>query len=349
MAKETTFYNIHNILKIQINSEKKFDLMKGLDLELFPFKTTDVSSPDIVFNVGLFNASNEGCSVVDYKYFVKPNYFYCNDSSDKATWEIEIFGFEEGNMVVNFNYTSNIWSAISRISVETMLLPSIIYQKLYEKDYYLIHAAGVNNGNCCYILPGRGGIFKTSLVMDFIRHKGFEYLGDDRVLLHKNNVLNYPASIVLFDYIYSHKENEFINFWDKIKFISNLWFSSKNRDNYNISTPISGPGKMNAMFFGSKVSGIDTVAMKKISKEDAIKKLLASNKLEISYSSKSPYHRYMQAYSYVFTDSDIANYWINFEKSLEKLISDIPLYEIQYPSTYNISTFKQVCSIIEGI
>ena len=351
--KEIFNYNIHDNLTIKLNKSKKFDLMKGLDLELSPFRVQEVNDPDIIFNVGKFTPSNDNCYTVDHKYFVKDNYFYCKDSSGKMKWEVEFFGFEKGKMVVNYNYKNvGLNKIISRNSSETFLLRSLIYLKLTENKCFMIHSAGINKNNQAYIFPGRGGSFKTSLVMDFVKRGGFDYLGDDRVILQKDNVLNYPSHISLFDYTYTHKNDEHLSFWDKIDFIKSLW----RQKNSSLNIPIVKSSKLSAVFFVVKMNNYEEMSSEKIDIDCAVDKLIESAKFEMSSVSDSlvgftvsPFYRYMLAYSYVFPDSTIAKYWDELKFHFRELLKTVPIYEIKMPQTYEPKLYENLLSLIEEI
>lgn len=353
MTTETLNYSIHDVLRIQVKRSKKFDLMRGLDLELFPFRTLENETPDIIFNVGAFKPNNDCCFIVDHKYFVKENYFYCKDSSGKLNWEVEIFGIDKGKMIVNYNYnTKSIKSIVSRFSVESFLLRPIIYEKLAEKGYFMIHSAGVSKNDEAYIFPSRGGAFKTSLVMDFVKRNKFNYLGDDRVILYKDQILSYPAHITLFNYIFNNKENESINLFDRFYFIKSLWLHKSK----TVDIPISKSSRLKGLFFISKSTNLNMFSVQKLDVETAVDRLVESSKMEISSVSDSlvsfsisPYSTYMQVYAYIFTDSHMAMYWDNLKECFRCLIQDIPLYEVRLPREYDVSVYDYVCSIIEGI
>lgn len=353
MNKETINYNIHDVLKIQLIRLKKFDLMRGFDLELSSFRVKELDDPDIVFEICKFKPSNFDCYVVDHRYYVKENYLYFKESTGKLNWEVEISGFNEGSTVVKFNYKSlGLKPYISRSSIETFLLRPIIYYKLAEKRLFLIHAAGVSNDGKAYIFPGRGGAFKTSLVMDFIKKKGFSYLGDDRIILTNNEVLNFPAHYPLFEYTFCRKNDENLSTFDKINFIICLL---RNKHYKNI-VPLSKSAKLNKIYFVVKSTQKYGVNIKKLTLKEAIKKLIESSKLEMRSLSDSlagfslgPYYKFMLAYSYVFPDSKVAKYWENLERELLKILSNIPIYEVTLPKKYNFRAFQELVHVIDGV
>lgn len=329
-------YNIHDLLKIRLEREKKFDLTRGDDVELSFFRTEMVEDPDIIYKVGKFKPSNDNSYIVDHKYHIKENYFYCEDSFDNLKWEIEIFGFEEGKTEVNFNYSFYDYKKLlCRFNFETVFLRALIFSKLNEKGYTMIHAGGVSKGNKGFVFPGRGGAFKTSIIMDLIKRFNFYYLGDDWVILNKNEVFNFPAHLLLFDYIYHNKNNESINFLDKLKFIRSYWFQ-RNTENVKYVQK----SRLNQVIF-IKRSNIDSISIKKKDKSQAISQLISSIQLEMMASPISilgfalgPYYNYLSAYAYIFPNSKSCNFWGSIKNNLEENLKT-PIYEVEIPNKWD--------------
>jgi len=88
--KEKISYNIHNILKIEINRIKKLELLRDLNLRFTYFEVDNVKNPDIILNLGPFKPENKDCTIIDHKYYIKNNYFYCKESEENAKWDIYI-------------------------------------------------------------------------------------------------------------------------------------------------------------------------------------------------------------------------------------------------------------------
>ncbi|WP_167769441.1 hypothetical protein, partial [Thermococcus sp. GR7] len=293
--------------------------------------------------------------VIDHKYYVKDNYFYCKDSGGNIKWEVEIWGFEKGPAIVNFNYKIVKPKAlVSRLSVETFLLRPLMYYKLLEKGYVMIHSAGVSKEGEAYIFPGRGGAFKTSLTMGFIKRANFKYLGDDRVILYQDRVLSFPAHFYSFQYTYQKRDDEFISYFDKLKFIFNH-DKYINYINKNV-LPIEDSSKLRAVFFVVKKNTRE-VKFTKLETQEAITKLINSSKMEMKAISDSipgfflnPYYTYMQAYSYVFPKSRVGKYWDNLKKELGAILKkDIPIYEIKIPEKYTQTVFREVLTFVRGL
>lgn len=347
--KQVLNYNIHN-LEIRLERNKGFDIINNYDVELSLFRVNTTINPDIFYKIGEFKPSNEGCYVVDNKYHVKENYFYCKDSFNGMEWELEIFGFNQGKVVANYNYKmSGISKYISKFNFDTLFLRPLIFFKLKEKGKIMIHGGGVSKNGKAYIFPGRGGAYKTSLIMNLLKEDNYSYIGDDWIVLDNSKALAFPAHFSFFNYTFKEKRDEFINIFDKVKY---LLYLSKYKENDNIK--ISDPCNLSLIIFMNKTSKNHEISIKKLDFNNAIDKLIQNIKMEFMYISipiigfsLTHFHEYILAYSYIFPDSEIANYWENLKIDLKNnLDNNIDIYEIEVPKNYNSEILEKILEII---
>ncbi len=66
------YYNIHDLLSLEICGNNGLDRGKGLRYSFF--ETEKADNPDIILRIGKFTPSNQGCEVVGHKYHIKDNY-----------------------------------------------------------------------------------------------------------------------------------------------------------------------------------------------------------------------------------------------------------------------------------
>ena len=124
------YYNIHNLIKFKILSERT--CIRSLDdINYFfsYFETEEFTNEDILLRIGQFTPANNDCKVIDHKYYVKENYFYCKDQEGHVTWEVEIHGFEHGKAVINFHSHSR---RIEHFFLPEYLAQNIILRPLIE-------------------------------------------------------------------------------------------------------------------------------------------------------------------------------------------------------------------------
>lgn len=344
-------YNIHDILKFKIICEKKHISIRNVDLPFSFFEVEEIDEAEIILNIGKFKPSNNNCYVVEHKYYIKENYFYCKDAGGRARWEMEIFGFEHGDTIVNFNG--------SILGPENTLIPNLLPQdnilepicgyKLCKKGYFLIHSAGVSKNNRATLLAGRGGAFKSRLAIDFIRNE-FDCLGDDLVIIHKDKVLSFPINFVIFSYKIKNFPPKNFHFLNKIHLARYLW---KNSDQMN-NIPITDSSVLKALLFVVKTNK-QSVDKRELGQKEAIRKLITNNIVEMnttripSIIGQGRYLRYMLAYSFVFPESRVATYWNDLKDGLEKILKNVPIYEVEISESYSSGTFSQVYEFIGGI
>lgn len=346
-------YNLHDILKFKIVRDKRYGLRDLINLKFSFFEIETIDNPDITLNIGKFIPSNENCYLVDHKYYIKENYFYCKDSEGKVKWVVEITGFEEGHTTINFNgRIRRFQSFINPDFIAQSVLLRIIEYKLSRKGYFLAHAAGISKDGKAYVLAGRGGTFKTSLCMDFIRKAGFEFLGDDRVILHKDMAFSFPMGSNVFGFMCSHLQTENSwNLFNKLRFARYLWDKKDKRES---SIKVGKPAKIGSLLFIVKTNK-KAITEREIPLKEAVDKLITNNRLEDFISlggigiNSGPFLKYALAYAFIFPDSEIATHQSYLERELERILERMtPIREIEIPSRYDVSTFNSIRSVIEN-
>lgn len=350
--KHTKSYNIHNILKIGMNRDREDSLRDLINLKFSFFEDENVDGSDITLNIGKFVPSNRSCYHIDHKYYIKDNYLFCKDSGGGAKWNVEISGFEDGETIINFDGSiKGVQSLINPDFIAQNLLLRLIEYKLCRNGYFFAHSAGVSKDGHAYIFAGRGGTFKTSICMDFVRREGFDLLGDDRVILHRDKALSFPMGLRLFDFMCENLSDE--NSWSfakKAKFIKYLWDT---RTSNNNSTNISKPARLKSLLLIAKTNDKE-ITVRDVSLNEAIHKLVINNRLEDFISlggmgiNSGPHLKYTLAYAYIFPDSKITKFNKKSETVLRDILGNMPLYEIKIPSDYSSANFNKIYELVAG-
>lgn len=340
--KQVLNYNIHDLLKFQIERDKKRDFMRDLNLEFSFFEVEDMDEPDVVLNIGKFTPSNNDCYLIDHKYHIKDNYLYCKDAGGRARWEVEILGFENGATTINYNGRVLGSEALfpDRVPQSIILQPLIEY-KLGKKGYLLIHSAGISDNNNGYVLAGRPSAFKSTLTMDFVRRARFKWLGDDRVIIHKDKVLSFPISPITIDFKCKYlPTEEFRGFFDKIHFVK---YIHHNIDCKSCDASIAESSTLGALFFIARTNR-EVIKKRRVRLEEAVNKLVENNRAEMML---LHFYKYMLAYSFVFPNSKIAAYWDDLRNTLKEILKKIPIYEIEIPEKYDLDVFNEIHKFVE--
>ena len=355
--KQVLNYNIHNILKFQINLNKKFNIFDYLNIEHRFFEVESIDKPDLILNIGHFQPSNEDCYIVNSKYHIKENYFYCKDSNDNTKWEIEIFGFESGNTIINIDINvPGIRGLLPILGAHNLFISPLIDYKLVTNGYSLLHSAGLSKNKKAFLLAGMGGAFKTTLSMDFVRKGGFDFLGDERVIYRDGIVWSYPIGLISFDYRCRNLSTENMkNFTDRINMIRHNLKNYQHIDKLDLN--IANKSELCAIFFICKNSERKSISYEKCDLKNAINKMILNNQIEMSHTympnlsgvSSSPYFEYMNSYSFIFPNSQVAMHWENMRKNLKETLEKVPIYEIEIPLEYNDKLFTDVNNYITMI
>lgn len=351
--KQILNYNIHDIMRFQIIRDRKREYLRDLNLLFSYFEVKEeTANPDITLNIGKFSPSNQNCYLVDHKYYIKENYFYCKDEEGRARWEVEIYGFEDGDTAINFDgrvFGSHQIFMPELLPQNLFLMPLIGY-KLNKKQCFLVHSAAIaKDGQAC-LLAGRGGAFKTALALDFVGKKGFQFLGDDGVIICPNNVLSFPISLGLVSYKLRYPVRGGLEgFHDRIRAIRYL----RKEVDYD-SMPLAQQSRLKAIFFMVKTNK-QIVDKAEVDLKKAVSQLAKASNLEAVISpcpmvmpaGSGRYLKYMLAYSFVFPNSQIAKYWSDLEKRLAQVLTPIPIYEIKIPQDYTPAVFNEVWRCLE--
>lgn len=349
---ETINYNVHDLLKFKIKREKDYNLRNFINLKFSYFEVDDVKDPDIVLNIGKFKPSNNNCYIVGNKYHIKENYIYCRDSEGDAKWETEITGFgNEDITIINFRgEVGGFQSIINPDVLAHCLLLRVIEYKLSMKGCFLTHSAGISKNKQAYVLAGRGGSFKSSLCIDFVRRAGFEYLGDDRVIINKDFVFSFPFNFHVFEFMcYQLPDENSLGFFNKIKFAKYIMGKNELKD-YRIK--VSEPSRLKNLIFIVKTNG-KRIIKRDMELKEAVDRLILNNRLEDCISltyfgiTSAPHLKYALAYSYIFPNNNFTQHENDFRKTIENIFKNIPIYEIEIPANYNIDVFNQVCELAQ--
>jgi hypothetical protein len=336
-------YNIHDLLTMKICSAGKNDPTGSMSLRYSYFATSDgPENPDITLNIGPFAPSHEGAEQIAHKYFVKENYFYCKEKGSKSKWEIEIFGFETGKTHINFNggVRSVTGVLFPTFLAQEFLIPIIEY-KLARKKHFLLHGGAVCNKESGIVLIGRGGVWKTSLIMDFMRTNQYKFLGEDRIILKDDgSILSFPRAQFVFDYTLSNTMTEERNTLDNIKILFHVLMK---KTELNLIAPIVKCKAIKKIVFVSRKTNEDLLVAN-VPPQEGLQKIITNNMAEyIESTKKTPvgqYYNYVQIYSLIFPNNDLLNHNHRLRDGLQKIVMETPMSEILLPFTYDGTVFK---------
>jgi hypothetical protein len=289
--------------------------------------------------------SRDNCLIIDDSYFVKENYLYCRDSYGRAGWELEISGFDADGTRLRVHP-----NAMGKMLVPELLINPLLWFKMNQKGYPVIHAAGVtSNGKAC-IFAGQGAAGKSTIALSMVA-KGYKLLSDHFLILNKEQVLRFPAPLHLTDFNISPFVKSNMKAKQKNLFMLSQLFhkATGKRIAVKISPrnlfpeQIEDKASLHAVFFLLLPRG--TLKIEAISKEEFIEHMVANQRLE-----SLPFIRYMLEYSYIFPESSVASYWERFRQNLnQSLGSAACFYRLEVPLSYSDETLNQIREFVQGV
>ncbi len=340
-------YNIHDLLTIKIQGSGIWDPTRNLRYSYFA-TADNFDEPDILLNIAPFEPSHEGAEAIAHKYYVKENYFYCAEKGSKSKWEIEVFGFETGKSVINFTGRRHGLRGVifPTFMAQEFLIPFIEY-KLAKKNHFFIHGGAVCKDSQGYILTGRGGVWKTSLIMDLMRTNDYQFLGDDRVILRKDGgILAFPRGQFVFDFTLNNTRTEERNIYDDFKL---LVHTLGNKTEAVSTNPVADCNAIKKLIFVSRKTN-DTIQTGSVMPQEALQRLITNNMAEyVEATRQSPigqHSTYVQVYSLLFPDNDLLKHHDRMKVGLKSVIVEVPMQEIILPFDYNQEVFDIAKAII---
>ena len=181
-------YNIHGIIDVFVNPKVNDSILNNID-----------------FQIGYFKKKTNREQLTAQKIIIEP---YDNFIPD-PTRVFNTFHLVQGISGQCLDYPSD------RLAFEScencymiyadkpnFLINIFIQLLIIEHGIAMVHAAAVADKNgCVTLLPGAGGVGKTALLGDLVKHHNYKTLGDDIICLTESGeCLSFPRSFVLKEY-----------------------------------------------------------------------------------------------------------------------------------------------------
>lgn len=352
-ATETLSYDFHGLLSLEINRPKFREWVQDINQPFSYFRTNGTGSPpDVVLNIGPFEPQNNHCDQVDHRFLVKENYFYCMEFVDKIRCQCEIIGLDEGPTVINVDSELK--------NFRQLLLPSLIAQniflrplldyKFHQKGILSIHALGVAKHDNAFIFSGRGGAHKTTFAMDLIRDHGYQFQGEDRLLLNPKTrtVYAYPIHEQLFRYRLAQMATEDYSRLDKVRFLYEQFRGQEPKSYIANQAQLAGISSI------VKYNG-DAMSREEVSPRSLARKIRSSQQMEslsspvIMKMSAGRIYEYFAAYAFKFPASQVAKYWASYEQMLEQVLEEETSNEFYLPEQYTRGLTQNLVDYMEAI
>jgi len=343
-------YNIHNIIKFEVVDKRKY-FEKKIDSFYNHFTYyrdySDSENLDFIINISDFSPKNEGCRVLDGKYYVKEGYIFCEDTKKFSKWKIEISNLDSSPTLIKIS--TNFLGSISTLSNFSEFL---VHLKMTEKGYPLIHASGVLIEKKGIVFASRSGGGKTTIAT-YLMGKGFKYFGDNFLILNNSNIYNFLSPLNIYRYNLTPLIKEHLSFKNKlslsiknfISLISGRYIKLSTELNLFSIVPeqIAIDGKLDTLLW---IIPKRDFSIDMITKKELIDHLIYNQQIEFMH---MPFLNYLYAYAYVFPDSKIGNHWKIYEDSLTNAIgNNIKIMKVEVPLKYNDSVIDEILKLINN-
>lgn len=343
-------YNIHNIIKFEVVDKRNY-FEKKIDSFYNHFTYyrdySDSENLDFIINISDFSPKNEGCRVLDGKYYVKEGYIFCEDTKKFSKWKIEISNLDSSPTLIKIS--TNFLGSISTLSNFSEFL---VHLKMTEKGYPLIHASGVLKEKKGIVFASRSGGGKTTIAT-YLMGKGFKYFGDNFLILNDSKIYNFLSPLNLYRYNLTPLIKEHLSFKNKlslsiknfISLISGRYIKLSTELNLFSIVPeqIAIDGKLDTLLW---IIPKCDFSIDKITKKELIDHLIYNQQIEFMH---MPFLNYLYAYAYVFPNSKISNHWKLYEDSLNNAIgNNIKIMKVEVPLKYNDSVIDEILKLISS-
>jgi len=344
LSEKEKSYSIHDIVTFKIINKDNFlnRLLSNIDLEYKNFESEGVDNPDFTIYLGDFIPSNRECAILDNEYYVKEDYFYCKDSYKIAKWEFEMSGFEKGNIKVQISA-----NPFASVMISGFIIDPLIIFKMNEKGYPIVHGSCVSKEGHAYLFTAQGGGGKTSTALYSVE-KGFNFLGDNYVILDKGYVLSFLSPLNTFFFNLAPIVRKNMGIRNKAKLysidllykVTGLGMATKINVKSLFPDSLANKSKQDSVFL---LMPKEKFGIVEIDKEELIGYMVANMKLD-----SFPFIKYMLEYSYMFPESKMATHWDRYEENLRRNLSDpVTIYRVEVPQKYDINTFEEIWRVIQ--
>jgi hypothetical protein len=302
---------------------------------------------DFIVEIGEFSASNRACCILDDTYYIRPDYIYFRDKRKLSKWEVEMKGLEESLSVkIATNYVGSITSVLN-------IVEFLIQYSLLKKGISIVHASGVARDGKCIIFPARSGGGKTTVALSLLE-RGFQYLGDNYVILDKGVVRNFISPLNIFSYNRMPFIDRSLSIGQKISLAVKKMIYDLTGGYFKVFEKIDP-----VQFFGHMITDNCTVHLlcqidvknhevkdkivpKRIGRENLMRKLRYNMELDMIAFSK-----YIYSYGYAFPNSIFSNFWEIYEKILKSNIpNDLHTIAVEVPDKWSKSTVDKIIRLL---
>lgn len=347
------YYSIHNLLSFSIRNDGSY-LRNFLDTTRVQFENFEIdketNTVDFSVEIGAFKPRSKGCKILDDNYHIRKDYLCLNDYRKYAKWRIEIENLETCPVVrIDPNLAGCITNPLN-------LTEFLIQYCLLQRGYSVIHAGGVAVDGHAVLLPGTSGGGKTTVALSLVE-RGYDYLGDNYIIIDHNEALSYLTPLNIFSYnrvpliekALDQRQKCSLNLrkllYDATKGYIKIFKKVNPCDIF--ANQIVSHGQIDLLCFlePNDKFNRNIEEPRRIGLEEAVKKLRFNMELEWLQ-----FNRYIHSYGYLYPQSLFANFWDQYETMLMgNLSSGINIYSIGVPIRYGSDVIQRIVDCLEEL
>jgi len=328
--------NIHNILRIKILNPSK-SIFKELNSPFSYFAVTGEIKPDIEVILGDFREDLSRCVAIDHKYFVRENYIFFKETIGLLSWKVELAGLDSDKCKVRISYGKfnklvfPIALYLDQIMYNYLLYP-LLERYFLIKRCLLLHAGSAADNGKGIMFAGRGGSYKTTLIMNLVRRHFFS-MGDGWSIVKDNEIYSFPTCLSFFEYRQKNLPEENLSLGHKLNILRFLFKTSSHKN------LIKDRARFDSLFIIHKENRQD-VKVENVYDKDALSEmLLANNRLE--WKANLPYKhdisKFFDAYEYVYPPKNKGLKYENmFRTTLLDYLESVRAYKMRIPLKWQI-------------
>jgi len=335
-----TYYNIHDVVRFKIIDKQKslVDRIIGDPFQEYEnYLSKDIvedQNLDFVVNIVDNIERRRDTYILDDEYYVNEGYIYTSDSYKIAKWDIEVIESDRRCIV---NIAPNV---AAKLFISGFFIDFVIQYVLTQKGYSIVHSSAVSKCGRSHLFSGRGGSGKTSIAIHLISSdQGFDYMGDDFVLIKDGHSLPYFTPLNLFNYNVNSFLLQKFSRVQKLNFKFKGWiyrvtggyakFFTKLNPLSIIPNVSSRQSEVSTVTIIIPKNGDTEFNLKPLSKNDAVKHITNNLMMDSWFIPK-----YFVQYGYMFPDSGYSRFWDKYHQNLMiNLPESIKFYRVEVPKT----------------
>lgn len=348
MRDQTTTFQFHDLLSMQICDQRSpasrlVSINERYQAYRRPLERD--SAPDLTVTLGAFKPDLAGCFRVDHDYYMKEDYLYVQELRSKlgGRMRFAVQGLEGGglHLQVDPNFTASPF-------VSGRIMDFFVSYLLTRKGYALIHASGIHRESRGILFSARGGGGKTTIALHGVQKKGYQFMGDNFMILGPGAAWGLLLDINFFGYNINRDVWKMLTRLERLKYRAVMSLYALTRGYIKIFLPINplrflgeavrGTGRAERFF--SILTQEHFIPPREVPRETVIRRTVVNHQLEFPLMS-----RIIDQVGCVYPQSSLARYWTDYEAVLRVALNQgMDFQEIVFPRRIETGMLDEVFS-----